>query len=328
VRETLAVAGASLVHGTVVPIEKDATALAAPQNDLASLVERSVIREESLLRNPQEARQLRDVAFGKRHFGNAAAFGALAAVDDSLHFFGSVAELALDKSVRLNPLAKAEIVRTIFFALPPDLNQVCNHLFRVQSKSVSDRLYLSCWLRGFSESSMLRHCETLLTLFPFSKLAARGPVLRVYAIEMAEPPLLEREFAPGELSLGAAMINEAREFVEADCCLEVEASWDLWQWNGEWKLAPAAVTILCFGPGFDRDADDHMRIEFGPDFRFLPIEGMEGSLRMSRSNLLSLLHLVGDIERALPIERRRIWSESGANFAELLAETVARLEVN
>jgi hypothetical protein len=195
---------------------------------------------------------------------------------------------------------------------------------------VSDRLYLSCWLRGFSESSMLRHFETLLALFPFSKLAARGPVLRVYAIELAEPPLLEREFAHGgpKPAMVESIVESAREFVDTDCCLEVEAGWDLWQWNGEWKLAPAAVTLLCFGPGFESDADDHLRIEFGPDFHFLPLEGVEGSLRMSRSNLLSLLHLVGDIERALPVERRRIWSESGANFAELLAETVARLEIN
>jgi len=247
-----------------------------------------------------------------------------------VNFFSRVAELALDESVRLDPPPKAEIVPAILLALPPDLDQVCNHLFRVQSKSVSDRLYLSCWLRGFSESSMLRHFETLLGLFPFSKLAARGPVLRVYAIEMSEPPLLEREFdpaGPNATSIASVIAQAAREFVDVDCCLEVEAGWDLWQWKGDWKLAPAAVTILCFGPGFDNDSD-HLRIEFGPDFRFLPIDGVEGSLRMSRSNLLSLLHLVGDIERALPVERRRIWSESGANFAELLAETVARLEVN
>lgn len=195
---------------------------------------------------------------------------------------------------------------------------------------MSDRLYLSCWLRGFSEGSLPRHFETLLGLFPFSKLAARGPVLRVYAIEIAEPPLLEREFAPGgpTAAMAESIVDAAREFVEADCCLEVETSWDLWQWNGEWKLAPAAVTMLSFGPDFERDGEDHLRLEFGPDFRFLPIQGVEGSLRMGRSNLLSLLHLVGDIERALPIQRRRIWSESGTNFAELLAETVARLGVN
>jgi len=247
-----------------------------------------------------------------------------------MHFLGRVAELAFDEGVRLYPPAKAEIVHTILLALPPDLNQVCNHLFRVQSKSVSDRLYLSCWLRGFSESNLPRHFETLLALFPFSKLAARGPVLRVYAIEMSEPPLLEREFPPAgpPAATAVAMTEAASEFVDSDCALEVEAAWDLWQWDGEWKLAPAAVTILGFGPGFESDANDHLRIEFGPDFRFLPMEGVEGSLRMGRSNLMSLLHLVGDIERALPVKKRRIWSESGVNFAELLAETVARLEIN
>jgi hypothetical protein len=195
---------------------------------------------------------------------------------------------------------------------------------------VSDRLYLSCWLRGFSEKSIPQRFEALLGLFPFSKLAARGPVLRVYAINLSEPPLLEREFEPsGPVAvLAEAMVDAAREFVAPDCCLEVEATWDLWQWKGDWKLAPAAVTILCFGPDFENDTGDHVRIEFGPDLRFLPVEGVEGSLRMGRSNLLSLLHLVGDIERTLPVERRSIWSESGANFAELLAETVARLEVN
>lgn len=195
---------------------------------------------------------------------------------------------------------------------------------------MSDRLYLSCWLRGFSASVIPKHFETLLRLFPFSKLAVRGPVLRVYAVEMSEPALLEREFAPGgvQTDLAAAIIADAREFVESDCCLEVEAYWDLWQWSGEWKLAPAAVTILCYGPDFVNDADDHVRIELGPDFRFLPMPEVEGSLRMGQSNLRSLLHLVSDIEKRLPVQRRSIWSESGVNFAELLAETVSRLEIN
>jgi hypothetical protein len=32
-----------------------------------------------------------------------------------------------------------------------------------------------------------------------------------------------------------------------------------------------------------------------------------------------LLHLVDDLDAALPIERRRLWSESGENFAARLA---------
>jgi hypothetical protein len=189
-----------------------------------------------------------------------------------------------------------------------------------------DRLYLSCWIRGFTPSNMLRRFETVLAQFPFSKLAAHGPLLRVRAIEAAEPPLFEKEFPPG--TAAADLMAEAREFVHEDCCVEVEAAWDLWQLDGEWKLAPTPVTLLCFGPEFENETGDHLRIEFGLDSRFLPIEGVEGSARMGQSNLRSLLHLVGDIERSVPVARRNLWSESGVNFAELLAEAVARLEIN
>lgn len=173
---------------------------------------------------------------------------------------------------------------------------------------------------------MLRHFEKILAQFPFSKLAARGPLLRVRAIEAAEPPLLEKEFLPG--TAVANLIGEAREFAHEDCCVEVEASWDLWQLEGEWKLAPSPVTLLCFGPEFENETGDNLRIEFGLDSRFLPMEGVEGSARMGQSNLRSLLHLVGDLERSVPVAKRNLWSESGVNFAELLAEAVAKLDIN
>lgn len=191
---------------------------------------------------------------------------------------------------------------------------------------MSDRLYLSCWVRGFKETNMLRHFETLLGVFPFSKLSQRGPVLRVYALEHAEPPLIEKEF-PAPID-SAALIASAREFMHEDCGSEVDAFWDLWQFDQEWKLAPAAATVLCSGPGFENEIGDHLRIEFGRDARFLPMNGVEGSLRMGQSNLRSLLHLVSEVERVLPLEKRQLWSESGANFADLLAETIARYGVN
>jgi hypothetical protein len=174
---------------------------------------------------------------------------------------------------------------------------------------------------------MLRHFQRVLNVFPVSKLAKRGPVLRIYAVEAIEPPLIEQEFPPA--AKAGALIEAASELTHEDCCVEVDTYWDLWQYaDGDWKLAPAAIRLLCAGPGFESENGDHLRIEFGTDARFLPIEGVENSLRMGRSNLRSLLHLVSDIERAVPVERRQIWSESGANFAELLAETVARLGVN
>ena len=186
---------------------------------------------------------------------------------------------------------------------------------------VADRLYLSCWIRGFSESNMLRHFRTLLSLFPSSQLASRGPVLRVYAMERAEPPQMEREFPkPADATAIAA---HAGEFAHADSAVEVETAWDLWQFDMEWKLSPSSVTLVCQGPAFESENGDHLRIEFGPDAPFLPIEGVEGSLRMGQSNLRSLLHLVDEIEKNLPLENRRLWSESGRNFAAVLTETIS-----
>ncbi|HYV62456.1 MAG TPA: hypothetical protein VE958_07265 [Bryobacteraceae bacterium] len=187
---------------------------------------------------------------------------------------------------------------------------------------MSDRLYFSCWIQGFSDSNMLRHFGKLLDAFPFSKLAPRGPVVRVYAVEFAEPPLLERPFDPG-VSV-ADLIAAARDFTQPDCCAEIETAWDLWQHQDDWKLRPAAVTLSCFGSAFERENDDHVRIDFGLDSKFLPSEEIEGSLRIQQSNLRSLLHLVSEIDKALPVERRLLWSESGANFAEVIEEALGK----
>ncbi|MBV8846418.1 MAG: hypothetical protein JO307_26735 [Bryobacterales bacterium] len=190
---------------------------------------------------------------------------------------------------------------------------------------MADRLYLSCWVRGFDESNMLRHFEKVLKLFPFSQLSKRGPVLRIYAVEQAEPPQMEREFPkPAD---AAQITKAASEFAHADSRVEIDTAWDLWQFDQEWKLAPAGVTLMCTGPEFESDRDDHLRIEFGTDARFLPIEGVEGSLRMGQSNLRSLVHLVNEIEKVLPLENRRLWSESGRNFAGVLQETLSGWEM-
>ena len=187
---------------------------------------------------------------------------------------------------------------------------------------MSDRLYFSCWVRGFSDSNLLRHFGKMLDVFPFSKLDKRGPVVRVYAIGYDEPPILERPFDPG--ASVADMIAAARDFAQPDCCVEIEAAWDLWQHHGDWKLRPSAVTLSCFGSAFEHEPADNLNIDFGLDSKFLPSEELEGSLRTQQSNLRSLLHLVTEIDKALPVERRLLWSESGANFAELVGEALER----
>lgn len=183
-----------------------------------------------------------------------------------------------------------------------------------------DRLYLSCWIRNWNESNMLRHFEKLLELFPFSRLSTRGPEVRVYALEFAEPAQIEREFAPG--ADPRVMIETAREFMHDDCMCEVNTAWDLWQFEADWKLSPARVTLACFGPVFENENGDHLRIDFGLESLFVPDSHIEGGLRMGQSNLKSLVHFVHEIERALPLERRQLWSESGENPAELITRAL------
>jgi hypothetical protein len=191
---------------------------------------------------------------------------------------------------------------------------------------LADRLYLSLWIHGFNETNMLRHFGKMLELFPYSKLSKRGPVLRVYAIEHAEPPLFEREFAPG--TEPRPILDAAREFMHEDCACQVDTFWDLWQHKDGWKLEPTAVILSCLGSAFDNENADHLRIEFGLDAHFLPQPGVEGSLRMVQSNVRSMLHLVNDVDRVFDLERRQLWSESGVNFAEILTHALGNFHVN
>jgi hypothetical protein len=183
-----------------------------------------------------------------------------------------------------------------------------------------DRLYVSCWLRNWNESNILRHYEKLLGLFPFSKLARRGPELRIYALEHIEPPQLERDFPPGNEP--HVLIEAAAEFMHEDSLCETDTFWDLWQFEKEWQLAPSGVILSCYGPGFDNEIGDHLRVDFGLETQFVPDPQIEGGIRMGQSNLKSLVHFIHEIERALPLERRQLWSESGENPAESITKAL------
>ncbi len=212
---------------------------------------------------------------------------------------------------------------------------------------MADQLYLSYWIRGFTERNMLDQLETALRRFPFSRLAP-GLALRIFALEFAQPPVLERSFAePADID---EIIPAAGEFLQGDCAYQVDGAWDLWQWDREWELRPAAVSLVCYGPAFSSERGEQLRIEFGPEFHFLPAERPAGrphsasggsaarrlaeetvtasfptqssarSLTPIRSNIRSLLHLAGDLDQAFRVEKRLLWSESGENLAGRLEE--------
>lgn len=168
---------------------------------------------------------------------------------------------------------------------------------------------------------MLRHFEKLLKLFPFSRLAKQPSTFKVLAIDYAEAPVVEIPYPPPVPI--EAVLAVAQDFQNPDACFWLDTWWDLWLFDKEWALAPSRVVLCCFGPLFERENDEHLRVEFGIDANFLPQPELPDSLRMIQSNIRSLLKLVHDLDDALPVETRRLWSESGDNFADKLHQALS-----
>lgn len=181
---------------------------------------------------------------------------------------------------------------------------------------MADRLFLSLWLREGKRESMAAELLRVLQRFPVSRLAPRVS-LAVRAISMSEAALFEDSFVAGDLT---ALEEAVKAWTSADAAFEVEAAWDLLiEQGGTWSLRPVRVTILAFGSGFEREEGEDLRIEFGTESPFVPVPESPESFRYVQENIRSLLRLVKDLENALPVARRALWSESGDNFAERLA---------
>lgn len=183
---------------------------------------------------------------------------------------------------------------------------------------MADQLYLSYWLRGFTTHNMARHFEKMLRVFPYSRLARHPATVRVLAMDYALPPVFEQPL-PNPIDV-EAVLTTCREFQHADSAFRVETAWDLWQFDTDWEVKPARTALCCFGPEFEED--EHLRIEFGIDTYFLPQPGARDQARMVQSNVRSLLKLVHDLDDALAAERRKLWTDSGENFAEVMEEAL------
>lgn len=186
---------------------------------------------------------------------------------------------------------------------------------------MADRLYVSYWLRGFTGRNMLRHFERMLRAFPLLPRSPGASTLRIQAISFDEPPLLER--ALNDPLDVAEVLAAARELSDADTACEIDTWWGLWQFDSEWALRPARVTLSCFGPSFDAgsagiEGQEHLRIDFGLDSHFLPDPAQPAAHGHIQSNIRGLLRLVHTLDDVLQADRRMLWTESGENFSEKL----------
>jgi hypothetical protein len=187
---------------------------------------------------------------------------------------------------------------------------------------VTDQLFLSIWLNRERRRDRVRLFEKALRSFPFSQREQPQSVVSIQAVSTAEPPLLERPLN-GPLDIDA-VVQIFRDYEGEDIAYVVEGWWDLWQFDMEWELRPARVVLSCFGPEFDNGTEkitaqqEDLRIDFGVDSNFLPRTDVAGSAKLIESNIKSLLRVVHELEQLLPVETRRLETESGENFADRL----------
>lgn len=189
---------------------------------------------------------------------------------------------------------------------------------------MADQLFLSYRFNGYTAQTAVRYYEKLIELFPWSKLSTGVTNVRVHAVSPQEPPLFETSFDDPVDS--EKIVAVVREYACADCGIYTDSWWDLWQFERQWQVRPERVTLAIFAPGFETDAGEHMRIDFGLDETFLPRPGLPDYLFMSRSNVRSLLHLVHELDRNFNVLDRRLWTESGENFAERLQSALEQAD--
>jgi hypothetical protein len=186
---------------------------------------------------------------------------------------------------------------------------------------------------------MLNHFQHLLETVPLSPGQPGFASLVIRAVDESETPLIEQDFR-GVDAGAAEVIALARAHTHADAAYEVEALWDLWEWDtasGRWQHLPERLRLVCYGEAYDDGAaaeTGHFVAEIGFEHLFTghagllglhrspeppadPVEAeflavmiVEEQLReyheRTQSNIQQLLGWVRSIEQVLPVERYRL----------------------
>ena len=221
---------------------------------------------------------------------------------------------------------------------------------------MANQSYLGLWFGDFTIKRGLHHLEALLTLFPAS--ATRPDLhLIIRSLDSSQSVSLEHE-----LDRDPAAIREpTSEFLHEDTGYEVTAHWDLWQWEQqeslklEWAERPSVAEFLLQGTEYDdgRSRDTgHLLLRLGAEHLFTGHAGvltgaeirpedftdrkenefawalreprnLRGYQRFTRENVRTLYGYLQEIEKSLPVERRRLWSEGEPAFEELTEKILA-----
>jgi hypothetical protein len=222
---------------------------------------------------------------------------------------------------------------------------------------MSNQSFLSVWCRDFSEETILERFGAFLATVPFSKARPGFTHLIVRAVDPAEWPVLEMDLRVAPFD-AAGIVEVAKDQLHSDCSYEVNAAWDLWGWDGatdHWKLDPQPLEIFCRGEEYDNAIwreNGHIEVNLGfehlftghagllglhtepqgaaeskEEARFLEAmawpENLQRYQENTQENIRKLMDWMRQVEKAVPVERVRLWSEGEGDFEARLGEILA-----
>jgi len=218
---------------------------------------------------------------------------------------------------------------------------------------MANRAYLSVWCRNFAEERVLEGFAKFLGTVPFSATKPGFEYLIVRAVDARESPMLEQNLRALPLD-ASGIIELAKDYLYPDSAYEVHGNWDLWVFDteGRSKLEPQPLEIFCHGEQYDDgffQESGHIQVDLGfehfftghagllgmgrsertpaqspEEARFLELmawpENLQRYQEKTRENIRQLLDWVRKIEKAVPVERVRLWSEGEENFEARVEE--------
>jgi hypothetical protein len=217
---------------------------------------------------------------------------------------------------------------------------------------MADQLYLSLWFPNFRFDTLPATLVSVMRQFALISKDSRVYAASVYPISFTEAPTYQRIYVNDDRSednSGSIIENavaEATEQLHDDMAYEFEMRWKLWAPEAGmnqvtesaaldtlWKLQPATVKILGFGPQFDDasfDQNGHIRIDFGLDTPWLAetLEDKElddAATKHIQQNVEMLLAFTLSVEKNCGISSRLLWTESGEPLAQKLIDRLQRV---
>ncbi len=222
---------------------------------------------------------------------------------------------------------------------------------------MSNQAHLSIWLKDFPEDLVLERFGKFLSTVPFSAKEPGFTHLEIRAVDWTESPVYEQDLRSVPLD-AASIIELAKDHFHNDCCISVRSRWDLWVYEGDparWQLEPQSLEFICYGEDFDDGVwrqDGHLEVNFGFEHLFTGHAGLLGIRQIAlpkaespeekrfleamavpeklhnyyektRENIKKLFDWVRSIEKVLPVEGLRLWSEGEENFEARLEEILA-----